>query len=225
MAHDSYLINLASPDPVLRRRSIESFVAELQRCEALGLDILVSHPGNHMGDVDSGLHRNADAITEAFERVPGRCVLALESTSGSGTSLGATFEQLASILTRMKGHRRIGVCLDTCHMHSAGHDLATTARFAAGLRAYARAAGRTRIRLVHVNDSRDAVGSRRDRHARIGAGTIGVEPFRALMSSPVTRGLPLVVETAEEDHAADITTLKQLRAAGAAARRRVAAAD
>src|SRR5437763_3813955 len=94
MAHDSYLINLASPDPILRRRSIESFVAELQRCEALGLNILVSHPGNHMGDLESGLHRNADAITEALERVPSRCVLALESTAGSGTSLGARFEEL-----------------------------------------------------------------------------------------------------------------------------------
>src|SRR5205814_6500269 len=82
MAHDSYLINLASPDTILRRRSIESFVAELQRCEALGLNILVSHPGNHMGDLESGLHRNADAITEALERVPSRCVLALESTAG-----------------------------------------------------------------------------------------------------------------------------------------------
>src|SRR5207249_2480132 len=123
MAHDSYLINLASPDPVLRRRSIESFVAELQRCEALGLDILVSHPGNHMGDLESGRARNADAITEAFEQVPGKCRLALETTSGSGTALGATFEDLACIIELIpSGHRRrVGVCADTCHLYSAGY--------------------------------------------------------------------------------------------------------
>ena len=105
MAHDSYLINLASPDKVLRRRSTESFVAELRRCEALGLTYLVSHRGNFMDDRASGLARNADAIAEALERVPGRTVLCLETTAGSGTALGATFEELAAIIKRLPAKR------------------------------------------------------------------------------------------------------------------------
>ena len=125
MAHDSYLINLASPDVTLRRRSIESFVAELQRCEALGLDVLVSHPGNHMGDLESGLHRNADAIAEALGRVPGHCVVAMEGTAGSGTSLGARFEELATLIEYVPAplRDRMAVCLDTCHLYAAGYDI------------------------------------------------------------------------------------------------------
>src|SRR5881392_863077 len=125
MAHDSYLINLASPDPLLRRRSIESFVAELQRCEALGLTFLVSHPGNYIDDRVSGVRRNADAITEALERVPGRTVLCMELTSGAGTAIGSTFEELAELIENVSppARKRMGVCVDTCHAYSAGYDL------------------------------------------------------------------------------------------------------
>src|SRR5206468_12834710 len=125
MAHDSYLINLASPDPVLRARSIESFVSELRRCAALGLDYLVSHPGNFMDERESGLARNADAISEALEAAPGETILCLETTAGSGTALGATFEELATIIERVSPeHRaRMGVCVDSCHIYSAGYDL------------------------------------------------------------------------------------------------------
>ena len=110
-------------------------------------------------------------------------------------------------------HERVGVCLDTCHMHAAGHDLSTLGGFAAALRAYGRAAGRGRIGLVHVNDSRDPAGSRRDRHEAVGRGTIGHDPFATLFRATATRNVAMVVETAEADHAADIATLKALRAA------------
>src|SRR4051812_17316743 len=125
MAHDSYLINLASPDPVLRARSLASFVSELRRCEALGLQYLVSPPGNFMDERDPGLARNADAISDALAQVPGRTVLCLETTAGSGTALGATFEELAAIIERVDAtHRdRVGICLDSCHVYSAGYDL------------------------------------------------------------------------------------------------------
>jgi deoxyribonuclease-4 len=125
VAHDSYLINLASPDPTLRRRSIESFVAELQRCEALGLQFLVSHPGNYIHDRESGIQRNADAITEALERVPGRTVLCMELTSGSGTAIGSSFEELAAVIDSVSDsvRPRMGVCVDTCHAYSAGYNL------------------------------------------------------------------------------------------------------
>src|SRR6185295_8359349 len=115
MAHDSYLINLASPDATLRRRSIESFVSELARCDALGLTYLVSHPGNYIDDRASGIQRNADAITEALSRAPGRTILCMETTAGSGTAIGATFEDLAELIDAIpEPHRsRMGICLDT----------------------------------------------------------------------------------------------------------------
>jgi deoxyribonuclease-4 len=201
MAHDSYLINLASPDPILRRRSIESFVAELQRCEALGLDVLVSHPGNHMGDVESGLRRNADAITEAFERVPGRCVLALESTCGSGTSLGATFEQLAKLIEYVAApnHGRMGVCTDTCHLYSAGYDIVKD--FDGVWNRFDDVVGRERLRAIHLNDSKTPFNSRRDRHELIGEGSLGPQPFRRIVRDERFANVPKVIETPKLDDA------------------------
>ncbi|MCU1659538.1 MAG: deoxyribonuclease, partial [Pseudonocardiales bacterium] len=137
--------------------------------------------------------------------------LLIEPTAGGGGALASDATSLGAYLDVLGRDERIGVCLDTCHMHAAGHDLSTGAGFAAALRTYGRAAGRGRIGLVHVNDSRDPAGSRRDRHASIGTGTIGPDAFRALFTSTATRGVPLVVETAEADHAADIATLKALR--------------
>ena len=220
MAHDSYLINLASPDPVLRRRSIESFVAELHRCEALRLDLLVSHPGNHMGDLESGIHRNADAITEALERVPGRCGVALESTSGSGTSIGARFEELGALIERVPGrHRaRIGVCADTCHLYSAGHDLVTD--FDGVWQRFDDMVGLDRLRALHLNDSKTKFGSRRDRHELIGEGSLGPKPFRRIMTDDRFARIPKVIETPKlEETTTDRRMLRRLRAFGRVARR------
>src|SRR5437016_5041414 len=124
-AHDSYLINLASPDPTLRARSIESFSKELERCAALKLDYLVSHPGNYMDDRESGIARNADAVVEALDRVPGKTKILFETTAGSGTAIASTFEEMARLLNRIpKPFRsRVGVCLDTAHVFAAGYDL------------------------------------------------------------------------------------------------------
>jgi len=213
MAHDSYLINLASPDAALRRRSIESFVAELQRCEALGLDVLVSHPGNHMGDLESGLHRNADAIAEALSRVPGRCVVAMEGTAGSGTSLGARFEELARLIEYVPlGLRdRMGVCLDTCHLFAAGYDLVQD--FDGVWRHFGDVVGFDRLRGLHLNDSKTQLGSRRDRHELIGEGSLGPKPFRRIMTDERFSHVPKVIETPKLDDAAktDRRMLKRLR--------------
>lgn len=195
MAHDSYLINLASPDEKLRRQSIESFVAELQRCEALGLDILVSHPGNHLGDLSSGIARNADAIVEALERVPGRCVLALESTAGSGTSIGGRFEELEALIARVpQPHQsRVGVCVDTCHLYAAGYDLVND--FDGVWRHFDDVLGRGRLRAMHLNDSKAPLGSRVDRHALIAEGALGAEPFRRIMQDGRFARVPKAIET------------------------------
>lgn len=218
MAHDSYLINLASPDPALRRRSIESFVSELRRCEALGLDILVSHPGNHMGDPESGLRRNADAVTEAFERVPGRVKLAMETTSGSGTAIGATFEDMAKMIACVPGSygHRIGVCADTCHLYSAGYDLVRD--FDGVWNRFDDVLGRGRLLALHLNDSKTPFNSRRDRHELIGEGSLGPKPFRAIMRGERFAAVPKVIETPKlVETRTDRRMLNRLRAYGRSA--------
>jgi deoxyribonuclease-4 len=201
VAHDSYLINLASPDPTLRRRSIESFIAELERCEALGLDCLVSHPGNYIDDRLAGIQRNADAITEALERVPGRTTLCMELTSGSGTAIGASFEELALLIEavspRVRG--RVGVCVDTCHAYSAGYDLVKD--FDGVWLRFADALGMHRLRVMHLNDSKTPFGSRRDRHELIGEGSLGAGPFRRIMQEDRFVAIPKLIETPKLDDA------------------------
>jgi deoxyribonuclease IV len=220
MAHDSYLINLASPDPELRRRSIESFVAELQRCEALGLNILVSHPGNHMGDRESGLQRNADAIAEALERVPGRVRIALETTAGSGTAIGATFDEIARVIHLVPGplRDRMGVCTDTCHLYSAGHDLVRD--FEGVWNRFDDVIGRERLLALHLNDSKTPFNSRRDRHELIGEGSLGPAPFRAIMRGDRFAAVPKVIETPKLiETRTDRRMLNRLRAYGRVAAR------
>jgi deoxyribonuclease-4 len=200
-AHDSYLINLASPDPTLRRRSIESFVSELARCEALGLDFLVSHPGNYMDDRASGIARNAEAIGEALERVPGRLTVCLESTSGSGTALGATFEELAALVEAVPAqHRgRVAVCVDTCHLYSAGYDLVRD--YDSVWQQFDDALGLARLRVMHLNDSKTPFGSKRDRHELIAEGSLGAAPFRRIMSDERFVEIPKLIETPKLDDA------------------------
>ena len=189
VSHDSYLINLASPDPTLRARSIESFACELRRCEKLGIDLLVSHPGNYMDEREAGLARNAEGIAEALEQVPGRTVL------------GATFEELAAIIARLPAHlqARVGVCLDTCHVYSAGYDLGNDydgvwARFDDTL-------GMDRLKVLHLNDSKTPFGSRKDRHELIAEGSIGEAPFRRLMTDTRLAHVPKIIETPKGDDA------------------------
>ena len=213
MAHDSYLINLASPDPVLRARSLESFVAELRRCGALGMGALVSHPGNYMDDREAGIGRNADSITEALERVPGDVVLCLETTAGSGTSLGSSFEELAAIMARVGGNvrARVGVCVDTCHIYSAGYDLVND--YDGVWAHFEDALGMSAPQAMHLNDSKTPLGSRRDRHELIAEGSLGEAPFRRLMNDPRFAAVPKVIETPKLDDAetTDRRMLERLR--------------
>jgi deoxyribonuclease IV len=200
-AHDSYLINLASPDPVLRARSLESFMCELRRCDALGLAALVSHPGNYMDDRASGVARNADAISEALTRVPGQVRLLLETTAGSGTALGATFEELAEMIARIPEplRSRVGVCVDTAHVFAAGYDIAT--QYDDVIARFVETIGLERLGAMHLNDSKVALGSRRDRHELIGEGAIGEQAFRRIMTDERLAHVPKVIETPKRDDA------------------------
>ena len=157
-AHDSYLINLASPDPVLRAKSIDSFAGELRRCHALGLDACVSHPGNFMDDRASGIARNADGIVQALEREKGATRLLMELTAGQGTVIGSTFEEMAALLKLIpaKLRKRVGVCFDTAHVFAAGYDLIKD--YDGVWKRFDDALGLERLGLIHLNDSKAPLG-------------------------------------------------------------------
>lgn len=201
MAHDCYLINLASPDDALYRKSIEAFVVEMHRAERLGLRYLVTHPGAHMNSGEqTGLMRVATALDEIHTRCPGYQVkVLLETTAGQGTSLGWRFEHLASILKQVTEPKRLGVCLDTCHVFAAGYALAPEAEYRKTTKEFDRVIGLRRLKAFHLNDSLKAFGSRVDRHAHIGQGHLGLEPFQLLVNDPRFRHRPMILETPKED--------------------------
>jgi deoxyribonuclease-4 len=202
-AHDSYLINLATPDPALWRKSVEAFVEEVRRAEALGLTYLVTHPGAHVGaGEEAGLANVARALDEVHDRCPGvRVRVLLELTAGQGSSLGHRFEHLAAIISQVRHPRRLGVCFDTCHVFAAGYSLAPPADYQATFREFDRVIGLKRLKLFHLNDSKKPRGSRVDRHEHIGQGCLGPEPFRALVNDPRIQQTPMILETPKHDAA------------------------
>jgi deoxyribonuclease-4 len=220
VAHDSYLINLASPDPVLAARSAESFCAELQRCVVLGIPAVVSHPGNFIDEREAGLKRNAAAITRCLQNVPGDVMVLLETTAGTGSALGATFEELAALREEIgeSVRHRIAFCADTCHLYSAGYDLVRD--YDAVWASWEKAIGFARLHCLHLNDSKTPLGSRRDRHELVGEGSLGPEPFRRIMRDPRFRSVMKVIETPKGDDEItfDRRMLRRLRAYARAAR-------
>jgi deoxyribonuclease IV len=221
-AHDSYLINLASSDEKLYRRSLEAFIDEVERAEALGLKYLVMHPGAHMGaGEEAGLARVAAALDEVHSRCAAcKVKVLLETTAGQGSALGHRFEHLATILKLVAEPRRLGVCLDTCHVFVAGYPLGTRAEYEATFREFDRVIGLKWLKVFHLNDSLKPLGSRVDRHAHIGKGCLGSEPFRMLVNDPRFRVHPMILETPKESDACDdmdvinLTTLRELAGEG-----------
>jgi len=198
-AHDSYLINLASPDELLWEKSYESFRKELARCGALKLDFLVTHPGNATdGDHESGIVRNAEGVTRALEAVEGPTRVLLELTAGGGTTVGASFQDLAAILAGIPQtlHPRLGICFDTCHAYSAGYDL--VGDYDGVWAAFEDTLGLERLGLFHMNDSKNPFASRKDRHEQLGEGSLGPEPFRRIVLDERFRDNPKILETPKE---------------------------
>lgn len=195
--HDSYLINLASPNPDIYTKSVNAFVDEMERAEALGAEYLVTHPGAHTGSgEEAGLASVIKGYDEAHTRCPGfKVQVLLETTAGQGTALGHRFEQLATILDRTRCADRLGVCFDTCHVFAAGYGFATDADYASTFQQFDDLIGLSRLKLFHVNDSDKPLGSRVDRHAGIGLGHIGENAFRRLVTDPRFRDLPMILET------------------------------
>ena len=212
-AHDSYLINLASPKDDLRAKSLESFIAELRRCDALGLDFLVSHPGNYMDERESGIARNADSISAGLTAAPGKTMLLLETTAGSGTALGATFEELYAIIDRIapEVRDRVGVCMDTCHVYAAGYDIVRD--YDGVMSRFNDTLDLARLRMMHLNDSKHGLGTHKDRHALIAEGELGEDPFRHVMNDPRLATVAKVIETPKgnDAEATDRSMLERLR--------------
>ncbi len=233
VSHASYLINLASVNDDLHRKSVDLMTEEIERCEALGIPCLVHHPGSWVGsDLESGISRIGAAYGELFRRTRGyRTVSCLEGTVGAGSTLGGPFEELAKLRTRIAdvtgAAHRVGYCLDTCHMHAFGYDLSSRAGAEQVLREFDEVCGMEHLRVMHLNDSKGKPGSRLDRHAHIGAGTVGCAPrgerarllasgFGAVVNHPRIRAVPKILETPKENTDAgtpwDEINVRRLRA-------------
>jgi deoxyribonuclease-4 len=196
VSHDSYLINLASPDPAVWRRSIALFVEELRRCATLRIPYLVTHPGAHMGSgEETGLKRVADALDLVHQQVPADGVVTcLEITAGQGTSLGYRLEHLARIIELVRQPRRLAVCLDTAHLFAAGYDFRGR-KYGRFIRQVEAVVGLGRVKVLHLNDSKKDLGSRMDRHEHIGRGRIGLDGFRPFVRDKTWAAVPRILET------------------------------
>jgi deoxyribonuclease-4 len=199
--HDSYLINLCATNPELLRKSIEAFIDELQRAEALGVPYVVTHPGSHLGKGEEwGISRIAASLDEIHSRTPNfKVITLLETTAGQGTNLGYTFEQIAAMRDKVQESARVAVCVDTCHMFSAGYDLKSEQGYEDTWRRFADVIGLEHLKALHLNDSKKPHGSRVDRHEHIGEGSLGLDPFRRLLQDARFARLPGLLETPGED--------------------------
>ena len=235
VAHATYLINLASPDRRLFTRSRNAFAEELHRCQTLHIPYLVVHPGSATGSAsERAVRRVARALNQIFDRYPRlETMPLLETTAGQGTALGRTFDELGEIIRLLEEPQRVGVCVDTCHVFAAGYDLRRPAGYKAMIASAKRAVGLERVRCWHLNDSKHACGSGRDRHEHIGRGRIGSIGFRNLLADPRFRGVPMILETPKGTNAAgevwDALNLRRLRSmaarCGRSAHRRCVGAD
>jgi len=217
-AHDSYLINLAAPNPKVMASSLAAFAHELERAEVLGIPWVVTHMGAHLDSgEDVGLDRLVDSVQKLLdESSEMQAGIALETTAGQGTGLGYTFEQLVRVLDGVGETARLGVCLDTCHIHAAGYDLSDEAGYEGVMAEFSDLIGLERLKIVHCNDAKKARGSRVDRHEHLGRGAIGLEAFERLANDPRLHSVPLIVETPEAEtmHRENVAVLRGLIRSG-----------
>jgi deoxyribonuclease-4 len=215
VAHAAYLLNLASPDNELWHKSIDALLVEMERCDTLAIPYLIIHPGSHVGSGEEvGIARIVEALNTAHNRQPAAQVeIALETTAGQGTNLGYRFEQLALMIEGVEADDRLVICYDTCHTLAAGYDFRTPTGYAEVFKQFDEVIGLDRLAVFHFNDSKYDLGSRRDRHAHIGEGYVGLEGFRLIVNDPRFKGTPMLLETPKsKDMHEDIENLARLRA-------------
>lgn len=214
IAHDSYLLNLGSPDEALRQRSVAGLADELERCETIGVPFLIAHPGSHVGAGEAaGIKAIARSIDEAHRACPGLKVrLALEITAGQGSNLGYSFAQMGRIFDAVEENERLRLCFDTEHAFAAGYDLRTAEGYERTFAELEQNVGLKRLVAFHLNDSKKPLNSRVDRHEHIGKGHLGRDTFRRLLNDPRFFGLPMCLETPKgPDLKEDIENLATLR--------------
>lgn len=199
LPHDSYLINLGSPEAEGLEKSRKSFLEEMQRCEQLGLKMLNFHPGSHLKQItlEECLTRVTESINFALDKTQGVTAV-IENTAGQGTNVGFSFHHLAYIIDKVEDKSRVGVCLDTCHTYSAGYDLKTEAGYKATFEEFENVVGFNYLRAIHLNDTKKELGSRVDRHDSIGKGLLGMEFFERFMKDSRFDDIPLILETPDE---------------------------
>ncbi len=196
IVHGSYLINPAAADVNTLEKSICALLDEYRRCDMLGVDYLVIHPGSHMGQGEAeGLRKISQAINQVFDQIKSSVTILLETTSGQGTSLGCTFEQLAATIEGIEDSGRVGVCLDTCHVFAAGYDIRDPDAYQNTMKKFDKIIGFKRLRVIHVNDSKNELGSHVDRHEHIGKGRLGRQAFRNFLTDKRLRHIPFILET------------------------------
>lgn len=212
VSHDSYLVNLIAPTDEIAAKSFASLKQELGRCAAYGIRLCVSHLGSAKGRcLGEALLAVSEAVLAVLDESDPSVTLLMETTAGQGSDLNHRFEELAMILELTKGPKRLGVCLDTCHVFAAGYDIRTPEGFSKTFADFDRLVGLDRLHAIHVNDSLKALGSRVDRHADIGQGEIGDEAFRMLVNDPRFDHIPMLLETESDKHASNLAHLKELR--------------
>lgn len=213
LPHDSYLINLGHPEQGALQKSRDAFFDELQRCEQLGLDRLNFHPGSHLNQIseEQCLFNIAESINWALNQTSG-VMAVIENTAGQGTNLGFSFYQLKKIIEQVEDKNRVGVCIDTCHAYSAGYDLKTKTGFEKVFQEFEEVVGFQYLKGMHLNDSKKELGSRVDRHDSLGTGTLGLEVFECIMNDSRFDGIPLILETPNEElWAEEIQILKKMQ--------------
>lgn len=212
LPHDSYLINLGNPNKAALEKSRAAFFDEMFRCQQLGLDRLNFHPGSHLNQIseEESLKLIAESINMALERTQGVTAV-IENTSGQGSNLGYTFEQIRYIIDKVADKTRVGVCIDTCHAFTAGYDISTPESFHKTLSLFDKVIGFKYLKGIHLNDTKKGLGSRVDRHENLGDGILGLEPFRLIMADARFSGIPLILETPDETRwAEEIKMLKEM---------------
>lgn len=200
LPHDSYLINLGNPDPEKLERSRGAFFDEMERVEQLGLKMLNFHPGSHLNETDPGscMELIAESVNLSLERT-GSVTAVFENTAGQGSNLGHNFEELARMIELVKDKTRVGVCLDTCHLFASGYDIRTKEALERTIGEFDRVVGLGYLKALHLNDAKQPLGSRLDRHECIGKGRIGLDAFVCIMNHPAFENIPLILETPDSN--------------------------
>lgn len=213
VSHENYLINLCAPEPEMRRKSIDALKGEISRCETYGIHYVVSHMGSHKGAGEvAGLIGIEESVREILDTTSDAVTICMETTAGQGSALMNKFEHMAWMIEALKGHPRLAVCIDTCHIFAAGYDIRTEETYHATMDRFGALVGFDRLKAIHCNDSKKGLGTQVDRHEHIGKGEIGPVAFQMLVNDPRLEWVPILLETdAENDgHKMDLAFLHSL---------------